>query len=593
MDALNSFLDSLQGDSPTLQNIGKYAYILSTYRPMVQMEIHLILSALFPIIIGSHASLKRPPSAAPPLISEDDEDDELGDAVKEEKGELIPGLTPSDAIIFPITAGLTLGGLYFVIVWLKKADLVNIVMNAYLSVFGVLGVGRLAADTLNVITTFIFPSVWSSRTSTYHVEPLLSEQVTGTPSNSRILTTRTNPEGKRNPFPGFLSSIKFSDSITKKLWTLRAVFKGHWIFRAYVHGMFETKNKVLLNDVIGLVLGFATVIMYNTGASTKAWWLTNVLGINFCYGILQILSPTTFWTGTLVLAGLFIYDVIMVFYTPMMITVAKSLQAPIMLVIPGPGRGSMLGLGDIALPGMVMAMALRFDLYLHYLRKQISVGLDKDDKKSKNDIIRAPYEEATGLWGERFWTRRQTDSDTATAADGARFKKVYFKASIIGYIVAMLVTMAVMHHYKHGQPALLYLVPSVLGAIWGTALVRGEVRLMWEYKEDGEWGFESEAKPKSDPESDSKSKATKKGGDETKLKAMKGFTAGYGANGTELKDDSETEVGDDDSVIPQLVEKKEEKAKTSEKDSREHAHHVFLFSLSTPHPKKGKGVKLL
>lgn len=371
------------------------------------------------------------------------------------------------------------------------------------------------------------------------------------------------------------------------------MFKGHWIFRAYVHGMFETKNKVLLNDVIGLVLGFATVIMYNTGASTKAWWLTNVLGINFCYGILQILSPTTFWTGTLVLAGLFIYDVIMVFYTPMMITVAKSLQAPIMLVIPGPGRGSMLGLGDIALPGMVMAMALRFDLYLHYLRKQISVGLDKDDKKSKNDIIRAPYEEATGLWGERFWTRRQTDSDTATAADGARFKKVYFKASIIGYIVAMLVTMAVMHHYKHGQPALLYLVPSVLGAIWGTALVRGEVRLMWEYKEDGEWGFESEAKPKSDPESDSKSKATKKGGDETKLKAMKGFTAGYGANGTELKDDSETEVGDDDSVIPQLVEKKEEKAKTSEKDSREHAHHVFLFSLSTPHPKKGKGVKLL
>lgn len=53
--------------------------------------------------------------------------------MKEEKEELIPGLTPSDAIIFPVTAGLTLGGLYFVIVWLKKADLVNIVMNAYLS----------------------------------------------------------------------------------------------------------------------------------------------------------------------------------------------------------------------------------------------------------------------------------------------------------------------------------------------------------------------------------------------------------------------------------------------------------------------------
>ena len=74
------------------------------------------------------------------------------------------------------------------------------------------------------------------------------------------------------------------------------------------------------------------------------------------------MSPTTFWTGSLVLAGLFVYDIVMVFYTyvnlfntfvdtkssssPMMITVATKLEAPIKLVFPGPGRGSMLGLGD-------------------------------------------------------------------------------------------------------------------------------------------------------------------------------------------------------------------------------------------------------
>jgi minor histocompatibility antigen H13 len=99
---------------------------------MIQMEIHLILSALFPIIIGSHASLKRPSSAAPPENEDSDEseDSELEDKVDQP---LNAGLTPSDAIIFPITAGLTLGGLYFVIVWMDKADLVNTIMNAYLS----------------------------------------------------------------------------------------------------------------------------------------------------------------------------------------------------------------------------------------------------------------------------------------------------------------------------------------------------------------------------------------------------------------------------------------------------------------------------
>lgn len=32
-------------------------------------------------------------------------------------------------------------------------------------------------------------------------------------------------------------------------------------------------------------------------------------------GTLQLMSPTTFWTGSLILGGLFIYDIVMVFYT--------------------------------------------------------------------------------------------------------------------------------------------------------------------------------------------------------------------------------------------------------------------------------------
>jgi minor histocompatibility antigen H13 len=49
----------------------------------------------------------------------------------------------------------------------------------------------------------------------------------------------------------------------------------------------------------------------------------------------------------------------------------------------------------------------------------------------------------------------------------------------------MLTTLAVLKIYNHAQPALLYLVPGVLIALWGTALVRGELPLMWAYTEDG------------------------------------------------------------------------------------------------------------
>lgn len=127
---MSSFPDHLEGDSLILQEIGKWASIIWSFRPLAQMELHLILSALFPIVIGAHASLKRPPSAGPPETDEEDNVDGL-DAVVDEP--LNAGLTPSDAILFPVTAGLMLGGLYYAIVYLGKVDLVNMLMNGYLS----------------------------------------------------------------------------------------------------------------------------------------------------------------------------------------------------------------------------------------------------------------------------------------------------------------------------------------------------------------------------------------------------------------------------------------------------------------------------
>jgi len=50
--------------------------------------------------------------------------------------------------------------------------------------------------------------------------------------------------------------------------------------------------------------------------------------------------------------------------------------------------------------------------------------------------------------------------------------------------VAILITIAIMIFFDHGQPALLYLVPGVLLAVILTAYANGEVTQMWEHSED-------------------------------------------------------------------------------------------------------------
>lgn len=123
---MDAFFSYFEGDSPVLQFIGKWCYIIYTKRELIQMYIHLILAAVFPIYIGAHASLRRPPSAAVPKKSKDED----GDDEEEAK---IEGMTPSDAIVFPILAGITLGGLYAVIKWMDDPKLLNKILNVYFS----------------------------------------------------------------------------------------------------------------------------------------------------------------------------------------------------------------------------------------------------------------------------------------------------------------------------------------------------------------------------------------------------------------------------------------------------------------------------
>ena len=133
-----------------------------------------------------------------------------------------------------------------------------------------------------------------------------------------------------------------------------------------------------------------------------------------------------------------------------MVTVAKKLDGPIKILLPrtlevdeetGRLRDlSLLGLGDIVIPGFFLAILLRFDAHKANQRHTI------------HDI----------------------------------FPKPYFHSALIAYMLGLGTTLFVMLRFNAAQPALLYLVPACLLSSFGCALFRGEVKELLAYSEEVE-----------------------------------------------------------------------------------------------------------
>lgn len=59
------------------------------------------------------------------------------------------------------------------------------------------------------------------------------------------------------------------------------------------------------------------------------WIANNLLGIAFAINGVELLHLNKVVTGCILLCGLFVYDIFWVFGTNVMVTVAKSFEAPI------------------------------------------------------------------------------------------------------------------------------------------------------------------------------------------------------------------------------------------------------------------------
>lgn len=206
-------------------------------------------------------------------------------------------------------------------------------------------------------------------------------------------------------------------------------------------------------DYVDLVSLAITAVIGGWYLLTKHWIANNIFGISFCLNGIEFMSLGSFKIAAILLCGLFVYDVWWVFGTEVMVTVAKSVDAPIKVLFPkdffvnglAAKECAMLGLGDIVFPGVLIALLLRFDTT-----------------------------QGRGSWAP------------------------YFHTTCIAYVFGLFVTIVVMHTFQSAQPALLYLVPACLLAPLLLSVVRREVGELFAYTEEKEEEVVTEAKEKKD-----------------------------------------------------------------------------------------------
>ncbi len=204
--------------------------------------------------------------------------------------------------------------------------------------------------------------------------------------------------------------------------------------------VFGHKQHVYLSihNIMAYGIGFVIGLMY---LLTNHWSLNNILGIVFTISGIMLIKISNFKTVFLLLGLLFFYDIFWVFKSDLMVTVAKNFDVPIKLILPlGDGKSSILGLGDMVIPGILLALGLKFD---------VDMALENFNKKKEKLL---------------------------------KFETPHFWSSVVGYALGIISTFVSMMLMEHAQPALLYLVPWCCATITIQAIIQRKLMKFWKYE---------------------------------------------------------------------------------------------------------------
>eukprot|EP01113_Clastostelium_recurvatum_P009903 TRINITY_DN14833_c0_g1_i3.p1 TRINITY_DN14833_c0_g1~~TRINITY_DN14833_c0_g1_i3.p1 ORF type:complete len:240 (+),score=48.54 TRINITY_DN14833_c0_g1_i3:526-1245(+) len=174
---------------------------------------------------------------------------------------------------------------------------------------------------------------------------------------------------------------------------------------------------------------------------TGHWIPTNMIAVSIAITGMMFTRIGSMKIAFILLWLFFIYDVFWVFLshfifgTSVMLSVAgpvSQLSLPLVIAYPrifAKYSYSLLGLGDIVLPGLFIS-------YLYRLKSSTAIQLSR-----------------AGL--------------------------SYYAIALIGYVTGFVVTIAMLVVIQSGQPALLYLVPGIFIPVTIVAWRRGELRTVW------------------------------------------------------------------------------------------------------------------
>ncbi|KAM5176264.1 minor histocompatibility antigen H13 isoform 4-T4 [Callospermophilus lateralis] len=174
----------------------------------------------------------------------------------------------------------------------------------------------------------------------------------------------------------------------------------------FTQGSGENKEEIVnyefdTKDLVCLGLSSIVGVWY---LLRKHWIANNLFGLAFSLNGVELLHLNNVSTGCILLGGLFIYDVFWVFGTNVMVTVAKSFEAPIKLVFPQDllekgleaDNFAMLGLGDIVIPACSPVPGT----CLHWLSRPGGAGQRRSDRNVQLRVLcgnPASYPEAHPL----------------------------------------------------------------------------------------------------------------------------------------------------------------------------------------------------
>jgi minor histocompatibility antigen H13 len=197
-----------------------------------------------------------------------------------------------------------------------------------------------------------------------------------------------------------------------------------------------------------------------------------------------------------------------------MLTVATSevINAPTRLLFPRAGGTSgeagnfpysLLGLGDVAVPGFLAGLALRYDASRAIdMRSRAAAAFeaiegalrqlpgDADGRilgdTAADAALRAYDDIADADDAKRLATTSDSELDapqarSAPMSDAVMQQRRYFVPVMVAYIIGLGVAFGANAITGQGQPALLYLCPLTLGSVVVTALFRRELGRVWAF----------------------------------------------------------------------------------------------------------------